>query len=80
MKKNLLKGYTADSLKWALVKQGYSRTLISQAMEIANKELAESAPKIKEKPVIKYEVIDEKDKPIEIKISPFKKFIRRFFY
>ena len=40
-KKNLKKGYTTDALKWALINQGYSRINIEQAIEQANKELAE---------------------------------------
>jgi len=72
-KKNLSKGYTSDSLKWALIDQGYSRAIIEIALEQANKELAEKAPVLKEKPVIKYEIIDEYDKPITIKKSWWKR-------
>ncbi len=66
-KKNLKKGYTEESLKWALINQGYSRTMIDSALERTHKELAEEAPVLKEKPTIKYEVLDENDKPVEIK-------------
>jgi len=72
LKKNLTKGYTIDSLKFALINQGYSRPIVEMAIEKANKELAEKAPIIKEKPVIKYEIIDEKDNPITIKKSFWK--------
>ena len=65
-KRNLAKGYTLDSLKFALMSQGYSRAIVESAIEQANKELAEKAPVLKEKPVIKYEIIDEYDKPIKI--------------
>ena len=58
IKKNLAKGYTADSLKFSLISQGYSRTCVEKAIEIANKQLADSAPKMVEKPTVKYEVID----------------------
>ncbi len=74
-KKNLTKGYTCESLKWSLVKQGYSRTLVEKAIVQVNKELAEKAPVLKEKPKIKYEIIDENDNPITIK----KPFWRRIF-
>ncbi len=74
-KKNLKKGYTSDSLKWALINQGYSKAAIERALEIVNKELAEKAPILKEKPVIKYEIIDENDNPIIIK----KSFLKRVF-
>jgi hypothetical protein len=73
IKKNLKKGYTVDSLKWALVNQGYSRITIETAIQEVNKELAKSAPILKEKPVIKYEIIDEYDNPVEIKRSFWKR-------
>ena len=76
LKKNLTKGYTIDSLKFALINQGYSRSIIEMAIEKANKELAERAPIIKEKPVIKYEIIDENDNPIRIKKSFWKRIFR----
>ena len=68
-KKNLKKGYTSDSLKFSLVKQGYSRTSVDQAFIEANKALAEKAPEFKEKPVITYQIMDENDKPIKVKRS-----------
>lgn len=61
IKKNLQKGYTIDSLKFSLLQQGYSRTSVEKAIEMANRQLAEQAPKIQEKPVIKYEVVDEEE-------------------
>jgi len=75
LKKNLKKGYTIESLKWALVKQGYTRTAIDKAIEQIHKELAEKVPVLKEKPVISYQIIDENDKPVEVK----KSFWRRLF-
>jgi len=72
LKQNVTKGYTMDSLKWALIKQGYSRSLVLRAINITNKELAETAPKLKEKPTIKYEVVDEYDNPINVKKSWWK--------
>lgn len=66
-KKNIAKGYTQEALKWALISQGYSRVIVEDVIEQANKELSEKAPILKEKPVIKYEIIDEYDNPIEIK-------------
>jgi len=68
-KKNLKKGYTADSLKWALIDQGYSRSAIDIAIEKVHKELAKKAPVLKEKPKITYQVLDEQDKPVIIKKS-----------
>lgn len=61
IKKNLSKGYTQDALKWALTSQGHSRTEIERAIKLANEQLAFSAPKMIEKPVIKVEV----EPPIE---------------
>jgi len=53
-KKNLVKGYTPDSLKFSLMKQGYSRTSVEKAFETANKQLAQNAPKMVEKPTVTY--------------------------
>ena len=77
LKKNLSKGYTPDSLKWALIDQGYSRAVVEKAIEQTNKELAEKAPILKEKPKIKYEIIDENNQPITIKKSFWKKILSR---
>ena len=73
LKKNLKKGYTIESLKWALIGQGYSRTSVERSIEELNKELARKAPVLKEEPVIKYEIIDEQDRPIKIKKSWWKR-------
>ena len=81
-KKNLSKGYTEESLKWALVNQGYSRTDVSRALEQVHKELAEKAPEIKEKPKIKYEIYDKDNKLIKVEVRrPFsiKNFLRNLF-
>jgi len=75
IKKNLSKGYTVDSLKWALINQGYSRIEVSRAIEQANKELAKKAPILKEKPIIRYEILDEHDNPITIKKPWWKRFL-----
>ena len=65
-KKNLTKGYTEDSLRFALVNQGYSRIIVDDSLIIAHKELADKAPKLDEKPIIKHEIFDERDKPVMI--------------
>ena len=66
-KKNLKKGYTFEALKIALINQGYLKVLVDNAGKQAVEELSKEAPVLKEKPVIKYEIIDENDNPIEIK-------------
>ncbi len=63
-KKNFKKGYTADSLKWALIGQGYSRTAVEKSIEQANRELAKEAPILKEKPTIVHDVIGEDNMPV----------------
>lgn len=63
IKRNLAKGYTLDSLKFALQSQEYSKSAIERAIQLTNKQLATSAPKMIEKPVIKVEtspIIEEK--------------------
>ncbi|HLC86950.1 MAG TPA: hypothetical protein VJH65_01585 [Candidatus Nanoarchaeia archaeon] len=65
--KNLSKGYTEESLRFALISQGYSRTVIDRAILQVHKELAEKAPLLREKPTIVHEIINENDKAITIK-------------
>ncbi|MBU2615688.1 MAG: hypothetical protein KKC19_01150 [Nanoarchaeota archaeon] len=76
LRKNLKKGYTLDSLKWALIGQGYSAISVERAIDEFHKELAKQAPILKEKPIIKYEIIDENNNPIKIKRPRWKKFFR----
>lgn len=61
IKKNLAKGYTLDALRYSLVKQGYSRTSVDKSIDLANREMAAAAPKMVEKPVVKWEVIDDNE-------------------
>ena len=75
MQKNLKKGYTLESLKWALIGQGYSRTSVDFAVQELNKELARKAPLLKEKPVIKHEIIGENDEPVTMKKSWWKRML-----
>lgn len=77
MKKNIAKGYTIDSLRIALLRQGYTRTEIDKVIEETHKQLAQEAPKIKEKPVINYELIDENNN--SIKVEPKISFWKRLF-
>ena len=69
-KRNLKKGYTSGALEVALINQGYSKVAIEEALKRANAELAEKAPIIKEKPVIRHEIIDENDNVVTLK-KPF---------
>jgi|TARA_Y100000296_G_C5007368_1_gene173293 alpha-amylase/alpha-mannosidase (GH57 family) len=85
LKKNLSKGYTEESLKWALIQQKYSRTDIERAIEQAHKEIKEVSEKVsevKEKPKIKYEIYDKDNKLIKVKLRKpfyFKKFLKNLF-
>ena len=74
LKKNFKKGNTQESLKWALVKQGYSRTVVDAAINEANKELSREAPVIKERPVITHEIIGENNQPISLQKPWWKRF------
>lgn len=76
-KKNLKKGYTEDALRFSLMNQGYSRTRIDEALRLANKELSDEAPKIKEKPKITHTLYDENDKKVAVKKK--KSFFERVF-
>lgn len=72
VKKNLKKGYTKESLRWALVNQGHSRMEVEKALRLVDAELASEAPLLKTKPVISYEII-------EPKVEEKKSFWRRLF-
>lgn len=78
-RKNLKKGYTAESLKWALVSQGYPKTSVERAIEDVHREMARQAPVLKEKPIIRHEIIDENDRPIHVHRKSFWKRITDFF-
>ena len=66
VKKHLTKNYSQDSLRWALIEQGYSRSAVDNAIKQVNKEIEDRAS-IKEKPVISHQIIDENDNPVIIK-------------
>jgi len=68
------KGYTIESLRWALVNQGYSRTSVERAIEEFNREMAKQAPELKDKPVIRYQIIDENNQPINFHRPWWKRF------
>jgi hypothetical protein len=61
VKKNLKKGYTKESLKWALINQGYSKLEVDKAIKRADESLANQAPILKTKPIIKHEIIEPKN-------------------
>ncbi len=78
-KKNLSKRYDPESLKYALVKQGYSKVAVEQAYKKATEELAKKAPPIKEKPIIKYELYDQNNKRVDLQPLTFWDRVKYFF-
>lgn len=52
IKKNVSKGYTTESLRWALVSQGHSRVQVDKAVKLATEQMAALAPKMVESPVV----------------------------
>ena len=77
VRKNLKKGYTKDSLRVALITQGYSKFEVDKAIKKAEHELASQAPKLDTKPVIKYESMDPKN--METYNKEKKSFWKRLF-
>ena len=59
--KNLAKGYSVETLRWALVSEVYSRFEISKALEIIEQERKEEQERQKEmeKPKITYDNFEE---------------------
>jgi len=72
LRKNLKKGYTKESLKWALVNQGHSKIEVEKAIHLVDAELASEAPILKTTPVITYEIVEPAP-------EPKKGFFRRLF-
>lgn len=77
IKKNLKKGYPLDTLKVALVNQGYSRPIIDESIKFAMEELAKEAPALKEKPQIEHEILVEESIPSIVEKKP--SFFKRLF-
>ncbi len=77
VKKNLKKGYPVETLRVALINQGYIRNSIDDAIRIALNELAKEAPVVKDKPQIEHEVIVE-EPIVEEKKSFWKKIVDLF--
>lgn len=67
IKKNLKKGYTKESLRWALVNQGHSRIEVEKALKKADEDLAHDAPVLEMKPEITYQVIEPPNAIVEKK-------------
>ena len=67
IKKNLRKGYTKDSLRWALINQGHSKLEVDKAMKRVEQELSKDAPVLMTKPEIKMEVISPDNAVVEKK-------------
>ena len=61
IKKNLKKGYTIDSLRWALIDQGHSKMEVTKAIKKVQDELARDAPVLKMTPDITYEVMEPQE-------------------
>ena len=70
IQKNLKKGYTKESLKWALVNQGYSKIEVEKALKKSDLDLANKAPILKTKPEINYEIVEPKEFAMNIEKKP----------
>ena len=49
-KKNIKKGYSEDSLRWALIGQGHSRIEIDKAISLAKTEIEKERPRMQQPP------------------------------
>ncbi|OGJ13084.1 hypothetical protein A3K82_03530 [Candidatus Pacearchaeota archaeon RBG_19FT_COMBO_34_9] len=76
-KRNLRKKYPVDTLRIALMNQGYLRATVDEAAREAIKELASEAPVLKDAPQIEHEVIADEEPVIEKK-SFWKKIVGFF--
>ncbi|MFW6233147.1 MAG: hypothetical protein ACOC3Z_00630 [Nanoarchaeota archaeon] len=79
--KNIKKNYSMNSLKVALIKQGYSRALVEKAIEKAETELSKKNTESNKerKPKIKYSLFDENNRVIRTEYFPKKSFWKKIF-
>lgn len=68
LKRNLDKGYTAESLKWSLIQQGYSRTDVQRALDRVLRDRSQRES-MREKPVIKTEIYTNESMPAVSKVE-----------
>ena len=78
IKNKLKKGYTKESLKWALINQGYSKIEVDKALKKVDFELAVQAPELKTKPQIRHQIISPPEYAGIIKITK-KPFWKKIF-
>ena len=64
VKKNLAKGYSLESLKWALINQGHSRIEVDKSIKEAQAELARTEPRLKVQPAV------FPSEPIQVEVEP----------
>ena len=78
VKRNLKKGYPTETLRIALIKQGYMRSMIDEAIKEATSQMASEVPIIKEKPQIEHEIISGDEIKSAVKKSILEKIIDFF--
>lgn len=69
VKKNLEKGYSPETLKYAFIKQGYPRITVERALDKAQKDIAKDTstkPQAREKPKIRHEIYDQNDNIVKV--------------
>ena len=75
IRKNLKKGYTKESLKWALVSQGHSKLEVEKSIKKVEEEMAREAPVLRTKPEITYDIVEPKNAVVEEKKSFWKRLL-----
>ena len=73
LKRNISKGYDVDSLKWALIRQGNSRTDVESAIDLVKSDIPKKTMQV-EKPEISHRVYDFENNPVFIEKKPWWKF------
>ena len=58
LKRNSAKGYQLDTLRWALIKQGHTRTCVEKSIEVATKEMSATASKLEIREERKVEILE----------------------
>lgn len=72
-RKNITKGYSVDTLKWALIKQGNSRSIVEIAMKEVQEEMAQASAPVE--PKVEYIGVED----VQPEEQPKKSFWKRLF-
>ena len=75
-RKNIQKGYSIDSLRWALINQGHSRIEVDKALSTAQSEISRESVKSSQS---QNQSQNSQQSNMQINVEPEKSWWQRFF-